>query len=86
MYNDPLRAKYNAKIAGMNAPIEKPKGSKKLKDCKSFCFASNHEADKEKKEGKERKDEPGRDAFRSSSNRNYQLEKFVAHSSKGGRS
>ncbi|XP_062028221.1 uncharacterized protein LOC133744108 [Rosa rugosa] len=31
-YNDPLRAKYNAKMAGMNAPIEKPRGSKKLKD------------------------------------------------------
>ncbi|OVA11556.1 Micro-fibrillar-associated protein 1 [Macleaya cordata] len=31
-YNDPLRAKYNAKMAGMNAPITKPKGSKKLKD------------------------------------------------------
>ncbi|KAK4382926.1 Microfibrillar-associated protein 1 [Sesamum angolense] len=24
-YNDPLRAKYNQKMAGMNAPIEKPK-------------------------------------------------------------
>ncbi|KAK0571985.1 hypothetical protein LWI29_024429 [Acer saccharum] len=31
-YNDPLRAKYNEKMAGMNAPIAKPKGSKKLKD------------------------------------------------------
>jgi microfibrillar-associated protein 1 len=31
-YNDPLRAKYDAKMAGMNAPIAKPKGSKKLKD------------------------------------------------------
>ncbi|XP_059646470.1 uncharacterized protein LOC132293145 [Cornus florida] len=31
-YNDPLRAKYNAKMAGINAPIAKPKGSKKLKD------------------------------------------------------
>ncbi|ESR56743.1 hypothetical protein WN944_016480 [Citrus x changshan-huyou] len=31
-YNDPLRAKYNAKMAGMNAPIAKPQGSKKLKD------------------------------------------------------
>ncbi|KAG8390203.1 hypothetical protein BUALT_Bualt01G0059100 [Buddleja alternifolia] len=31
-YNDPLRAKYNQKMAGMNTPIEKPKGSKKLKD------------------------------------------------------
>ncbi|XP_021720669.1 microfibrillar-associated protein 1-like [Chenopodium quinoa] len=31
-YNDPLRAKYNAKMAGMNKPIAKPKGSKKLKD------------------------------------------------------
>ncbi|KAI4341184.1 hypothetical protein MLD38_025940 [Melastoma candidum] len=31
-YNDPLRAKYNAKMAGMNAPVTKPKGSKKLKD------------------------------------------------------
>lgn len=30
--NGPLRSKYNAKMAGMNAPIEKPKGSKKLKD------------------------------------------------------
>lgn len=30
--NGPLRAKYNAKMAGMNAPIEKPKGSKKIKD------------------------------------------------------
>lgn len=34
-YNDPLRAKYNQKMAGMNAPIEKPKGSKKLKDWES---------------------------------------------------
>ncbi|PON78703.1 Micro-fibrillar-associated protein 1, C-terminal [Trema orientale] len=34
-YNDPLRAKYNAKMAGMNAPISKPKGSKKLKDWES---------------------------------------------------
>uniref|UniRef100_A0A2P2P2B3 Microfibrillar-associated protein 1-like n=1 Tax=Rhizophora mucronata TaxID=61149 RepID=A0A2P2P2B3_RHIMU len=31
-YNDPLRVKYNAKMAGMNASIEKPKGNKKLKD------------------------------------------------------
>ncbi|KAJ7295173.1 hypothetical protein O6H91_Y392900 [Diphasiastrum complanatum] len=31
-YNDPLRAKYNSKMAGMNRPIAKPKGSKKLKD------------------------------------------------------
>ncbi|GAB4836240.1 hypothetical protein Ancab_001155 [Ancistrocladus abbreviatus] len=31
-YNDPLRAKYNAKMAGLNKPIAKPKGSKKLKD------------------------------------------------------
>lgn len=30
-YNDPLRAKYNAKMAGMK-PLEKPKGSRKLKD------------------------------------------------------
>ncbi|PKA64627.1 hypothetical protein AXF42_Ash007374 [Apostasia shenzhenica] len=30
--NGPLRAKYNARMAGMDAPIEKPKGSKKLKD------------------------------------------------------
>ncbi|KAL9239899.1 hypothetical protein vseg_014175 [Gypsophila vaccaria] len=30
--NDPLRSKYNAKMAGMNKPIAKPKGSKKLKD------------------------------------------------------
>ncbi|KAH7569315.1 hypothetical protein ACOSP7_012689 [Xanthoceras sorbifolium] len=34
-YNDPLRAKYNEKMAGMNAPIAKPKGSKKLKDWES---------------------------------------------------
>lgn len=34
-YNDPLRAKYNAKMAGMNAPIAKPKGSKKIKDWES---------------------------------------------------
>ncbi|CAK9199401.1 unnamed protein product [Sphagnum troendelagicum] len=31
-YNDPLRAKYNNKMAGMNRPIAKPAGSKKLKD------------------------------------------------------
>eukprot|EP00246_Nothoceros_aenigmaticus_P016571 TRINITY_DN7638_c0_g1_i2.p1 TRINITY_DN7638_c0_g1~~TRINITY_DN7638_c0_g1_i2.p1 ORF type:complete len:438 (+),score=157.09 TRINITY_DN7638_c0_g1_i2:170-1483(+) len=31
-YNDPLRAKYNSKMAGMNRPINKPAGSKKLKD------------------------------------------------------
>ncbi|KZV42712.1 microfibrillar-associated protein 1-like [Dorcoceras hygrometricum] len=31
-YNDSLRTKYNQKMAGMNAPIAKPKGSKKLKD------------------------------------------------------
>ncbi|KAL9267339.1 Microfibrillar-associated protein 1-like protein [Drosera capensis] len=31
-YNDPLRAKYNAKMAGMNKPVAKPKGSKKLKN------------------------------------------------------
>lgn len=31
-YNDTLRAKYNTKMAGMNAPIAKPKGSKKIKD------------------------------------------------------
>ncbi|XP_077240766.1 uncharacterized protein LOC143881536 [Tasmannia lanceolata] len=31
-YNDPLRAKYNAKMAAVNASIAKPKGSKKLKD------------------------------------------------------
>ncbi|WZZ90936.1 hypothetical protein YC2023_119515 [Brassica napus] len=30
--NDPLREKYNNKMAGMNGPIEKPKGSKKMKD------------------------------------------------------
>lgn len=30
--NGPLRAKYNEKMGGMNAPIAKPKGSKKLKD------------------------------------------------------
>ncbi|KAI6686076.1 hypothetical protein NL676_031989 [Syzygium grande] len=34
-YNDPLRAKYNAKMAGMDAPISKPRGSKKLKDWES---------------------------------------------------
>ncbi|XP_058112975.1 uncharacterized protein LOC131256003 [Magnolia sinica] len=34
-YNDPLRAKYNAKMVGMNAQITKPKGSKKLKDWES---------------------------------------------------
>ncbi|GLT76650.1 hypothetical protein SLA2020_483000 [Shorea laevis] len=34
-YNDPLRAKYNAKMAAGNAPIAKPKGSKKLKDWES---------------------------------------------------
>ncbi|KAG5224279.1 microfibrillar-associated protein [Salix suchowensis] len=34
-YNDPLRAKYNAKMAGMNTAIAKPKGSKKLKDWES---------------------------------------------------
>ncbi|KAL5699007.1 hypothetical protein ACHQM5_029969 [Ranunculus cassubicifolius] len=33
-YNDPLRAKYNDKMAGMK-PIEKPRGSKKLKDWES---------------------------------------------------
>ncbi|TYI02379.1 hypothetical protein ES332_A11G263200v1 [Gossypium tomentosum] len=31
-YNDPLRAKYNAKMAAVNVPIAKPKGTKKLKD------------------------------------------------------
>ncbi|XP_073123401.1 uncharacterized protein [Henckelia pumila] len=31
-YNDALRTKYNKKMAGMNPPIAKPKGSKKLKD------------------------------------------------------
>lgn len=30
--NGPLRTKYNAKMAGMNVPIAKPKGSKKMKD------------------------------------------------------
>nr|CAD1819748.1 unnamed protein product [Ananas comosus var. bracteatus] len=30
--NGPLRAKYNAKMAGLNAPIARPKGSKKMKD------------------------------------------------------
>ncbi|KAJ1702633.1 hypothetical protein LUZ63_002412 [Rhynchospora breviuscula] len=30
--NGPLRARYNEKMGGMNAPIAKPKGSKKLKD------------------------------------------------------
>ncbi|GLT95408.1 hypothetical protein SLE2022_130910 [Rubroshorea leprosula] len=34
-YNDPLRAKYNAKMAAVNAPMAKPKGSKKLKDWES---------------------------------------------------
>lgn len=34
-YNDPLRAKYNAKMAAVNAPIAKPKGSKKMKDWES---------------------------------------------------
>ncbi|KAJ7971958.1 Microfibrillar-associated protein 1 [Quillaja saponaria] len=34
-YNDPLRAKYNAKMAGMDTPIERPKGSKKLKTWES---------------------------------------------------
>ncbi|KAG8381046.1 hypothetical protein BUALT_Bualt06G0080100 [Buddleja alternifolia] len=34
-YNDPLRTKYNQKMAGMNAPIARPKGSKKLKDWES---------------------------------------------------
>ncbi|KAJ7976438.1 microfibrillar-associated protein 1 [Quillaja saponaria] len=34
-YNDPLRAKYNTKMAGMNTPIERPKGSKKLKTWES---------------------------------------------------
>lgn len=33
--NDPLRAKYNAKMAAVNAPIEKPRGSKKMKDWES---------------------------------------------------
>ncbi|KAJ6291863.1 hypothetical protein OIU76_023871 [Salix suchowensis] len=37
-YNDPLRAKYNAKMAGMNTAIAKPKGSKKLKDWESRGF------------------------------------------------
>ncbi|KAL2649659.1 hypothetical protein R1flu_017787 [Riccia fluitans] len=31
-YNDPLRSKYNSKMAGMNRPIAKPQGNKKLKD------------------------------------------------------
>ncbi|CAI9768252.1 unnamed protein product [Fraxinus pennsylvanica] len=34
-YNDVLLAKYNVKMAGMSAPIAKPKGSKKLKDWKT---------------------------------------------------
>nr|KYP42109.1 Microfibrillar-associated protein 1 [Cajanus cajan] len=34
-YNDPLRAKYNDRMAAMNAPIAKPKGSRKLKDWES---------------------------------------------------
>ncbi|GAU39508.1 hypothetical protein TSUD_68720 [Trifolium subterraneum] len=34
-FNDPLRAKYNEKMAAMDAPIAKPKGSKKLKDWES---------------------------------------------------
>ncbi|CAI7803626.1 unnamed protein product, partial [Closterium sp. NIES-53] len=31
-YNDALRARYNNKMAGMDKPLEKPKGSKKLKN------------------------------------------------------
>ncbi|GBG72659.1 hypothetical protein CBR_g12232 [Chara braunii] len=31
-YNDPLRVKYNNKMAGMNRPIAKPAGNKKLKE------------------------------------------------------
>ncbi|GAB2273013.1 hypothetical protein Dimus_007825 [Dionaea muscipula] len=31
-YNDPLRSKYNEKMAAMNKRIAKPRGSKKLKD------------------------------------------------------
>ncbi|CAN1272003.1 Microfibrillar-associated protein 1 [Linum perenne] len=31
-FNDQIRAKYTGKMAGMNAPIAKPRGSKKLKD------------------------------------------------------
>lgn len=34
-FNDAMRIKYDAKMAGMNAPIAKPKGSKKLKDWES---------------------------------------------------
>ncbi|KAK9911233.1 hypothetical protein M0R45_035154 [Rubus argutus] len=73
-YNNPPRVKYNAKIAGMNAPIEKSKGSKKLKNCKSFCFTSNHEDDEEKKGRRREEDELGRDAFRISSNSCTKLE------------
>ncbi|XP_074274354.1 uncharacterized protein LOC141598568 [Silene latifolia] len=36
--NDPLRSKYNAKMGGMNRPIAKPKGSKKLKTGSSLEF------------------------------------------------
>ncbi|KAL3521360.1 hypothetical protein ACH5RR_019509 [Cinchona calisaya] len=34
-FNDAMRIKYDAKMAGMNAPITKPKRSKKLKDWES---------------------------------------------------
>lgn len=34
-YNDSLRTNYNSKMAGMNAPFAKPKGSKKIKDWES---------------------------------------------------
>ncbi|KAI4354305.1 hypothetical protein L6164_003179 [Bauhinia variegata] len=34
-YNDSLRANYNDKVAAMNAPIARPKGSRKLKDWES---------------------------------------------------
>lgn len=37
-YNDCLRAKYNAKLAGMKAAtIERPKGNKRLKDWEVPC-------------------------------------------------
>ena len=31
-HNDPIRARYNVKMAGMDRPLEKPKGKKGLKD------------------------------------------------------
>uniref|UniRef100_A0A0E0LB96 Micro-fibrillar-associated protein 1 C-terminal domain-containing protein n=1 Tax=Oryza punctata TaxID=4537 RepID=A0A0E0LB96_ORYPU len=38
----PLRARYNAKMAGMNAPVAKPKGSKKIKDWMRYHGKSGH--------------------------------------------